>query len=111
MKKLLLLSIILLGSLMNCLSPIPQYPLNLDSEIHLSGHNNSFGIGSAKVLKKGESCYASILYQGLLDYGITQKISVDEAVFNGDITKIATIDYSSTSTLIYYKNCIIVWGE
>jgi TRL-like protein family len=70
-------------------------------------------IGPGRIQKKGESCsYGSWLF------GIAQLFyfgggnSIQLAAANGGITRIGVVDRSSLTVLaIFYRDCVIVWGE
>ncbi|WP_411821649.1 TRL domain-containing protein [Leptospira sp. 'Mane'] len=75
------------------------------------GHQNNLGNG--KVVKSGESCnYATwALNYNLIFHG--PKNSINDIAVAAGIQKIAVVDHSSFNILgpVFYKNCIIVWGE
>ncbi|MBM9575963.1 hypothetical protein JWG45_02245 [Leptospira sp. 201903070] len=80
---------------------------------HILSKSNGSLISSAKIVKKGESCsYAvSLFYYNSMYRG--PKNSVTEIAKEFGIEKIAVVDYASFSFLgpVFYKNCVVVWGE
>ncbi|MDV6236503.1 TRL domain-containing protein [Leptospira ellisii] len=80
---------------------------------HLLSKSNGHLLSSANIVRKGESCaYAvSVFYYNTIFRG--PKTSVADVAKEYGIKKIAVVDYSTFSFLgpIFYKNCIVVWGE
>lgn len=114
MKKNLIVLLLSLLALANCQSPLfTVVSLANDTEQHISGNNGSVGITSAKVVKRGESCNQIFYYYLLYNlYYSGHVVSVEEAKANGGITKVATIDYTTESSMpMFKKECIVVWGE
>ncbi|GIU70518.1 MAG: hypothetical protein KatS3mg002_1754 [Candidatus Woesearchaeota archaeon] len=64
--------------------------------------------GNAQAIKRGVSCQRSILW--LVSIGDS---SIETAKKNGNITKIASVDYEILDVLsiIYHRVCTIVQGE
>ncbi len=80
---------------------------------HLLSKSNGTLISSARVLKKGESCAYAISFFHYNTAYRGPKNSVAEIAKEFGIEKIAVVDYTSFSFLgpIFYKNCVVVWGE
>ncbi|TGK31512.1 hypothetical protein EHQ12_02065 [Leptospira gomenensis] len=80
---------------------------------HLLSKSNGHLLSSANVARKGEGCaYAvSFFYYNTIFRG--PKTSVADIAKEYGIKKIAVVDYSTFSFLgpVFYKNCIVVWGE
>ena len=78
---------------------------------HVNGDVTGNQITSAKILKSGKSCAASGLFINIFYYGSGN--SIEEAAKNAGITKIALVDRDSINVLynLFYKECVIVWGE
>ncbi|MBM9501374.1 hypothetical protein JWG44_14045 [Leptospira sp. 201903071] len=97
----------------NCIATSEPALLVSYNTQHLLSKSNGSLISSARVLKKGESCaYAiSLFYYNSMYRG--PKNSVTEIAKEFGIEKIAVVDYASFSFLgpVFYKNCVVVWGE
>ncbi len=78
---------------------------------HVNGDVTGNQITSAKILKSGKSCAVSGLILNIFYFGSGN--SIEEAAKNAGITKIALVDRDSVNVLynLYYKECVIVWGE
>lgn len=95
----------------SCISS-PMHSLFFNSTTqNLNGEVASNTLTSANILKSGKSCSVSGAIVKLFFYGAGN--SIEEAAKHGGITKIAVIDRESFSVLgdLYYKECVIVWGE
>ncbi|BDA79934.1 hypothetical protein LPTSP3_g28640 [Leptospira kobayashii] len=80
---------------------------------HLASPGHQNNLGSGKVVKSGESCnYATwFLNYNTIFHG--PKNSINDIAASAGIQKIAVVDHSSFNILgpLFYRNCIIVWGE
>lgn len=113
-QKLAIISLLFSGILLSgCIATSEPALLFSYNTQHLLSKTNGNMISSAKILRKGESCtYAiSLFYYSATFRG--PKNSVADIAQEFDIQKIAVVDYSSFSFLgpIFYKNCVVVWGE
>ncbi len=114
MKRLIILtaSILLLTVCASCVSSPVQGILFTGTEQHVYMTGGS-QIGSGQILKRGQSCsFGSYLFGFfLVFYGAGG--STADAMTNGGITKIGSVDRSSLSILgpIFYRECVVVWGE
>lgn len=92
-------------------SPNQGWVLQMSSQ-HIPGLNGTT-IGNAKLEKRGESCSISILPLNIFYYGHGR--SVQKAMQDAGIKKIAVIDYQTFSILPYFgifsQDCVVVWGE
>lgn len=63
---------------------------------------------SAEIKKKGQACAMSVLWLGLLFFAGNE--SIEKAMQNGNIKKVAVIDSESTILLsgLFVKECTIV---
>ncbi|EQA37900.1 TRL-like family protein [Leptospira inadai serovar Lyme str. 10] len=111
MKKAYYLFFIILSfTLWNCASsPFPALFYN-SSEYHASGVMDS-GPSDAKILKSGKSCGFNSIFTWL--FYSNGEGNLEEAVKNGNITKVVLVDKSTFSILgiIIARNCVIVYGE
>lgn len=66
------------------------------------------GTGNASAVKKGRACSHSVLYA--VAWGDS---SIEGAKHNGEITRIASLDYEIMAILgsVYHRHCTIVQGE
>ncbi|AOP34601.1 hypothetical protein A0128_12530 [Leptospira tipperaryensis] len=97
----------------NCIATSEPALLFSYNTQHILSKSNGSLISSARVLKKGESCSYAI---SLFYYNTTYrgpKNSVTEIAKDFGIEKIAVVDYATFSFLgpVFYKNCVVVWGE
>ncbi|XDD54586.1 TRL domain-containing protein [Leptospira sp. WS4.C2] len=109
--KYLLLSIFSLAFFTNCLTtPIPGILVNVTSQ-HVTADATGNALTSAKVEKSGKSCSFSFFLANYLFFGAGH--SVNDAVKSAGIKKIAVIDRESLSILtgLFYRECVVVWGE
>lgn len=110
--KYLLLSIFCLAFFSNCVTtPLPAY-LFANTTQHLNGDATGNMITSAKVEKSGKSCSLSGYAVNIFFYGAGN--SIEEASQHANIKKIAVIDRESLTILpfgLFYRECVIVWGE
>jgi hypothetical protein len=110
MKKqiILILSILLVFS---CISSPMQSLLFTNTTQHVNGDVSGNQITSAKILKSGKSCAVSGVIINIFYFGSGN--SIEEAAKNAGITKIALVDRDSVNVLynLFYKECVIVWGE
>ncbi|MBW0435517.1 TRL domain-containing protein [Leptospira yasudae] len=112
-KIAILFCIVSAASFTGCISTSEPAAVFSYNTQHLLSKTNGNMISSAKILKKGESCAYAI---SLFYYSTTYrgpKNSVADIAKEFNIEKIAVVDYSSFSFLgpIFYKNCVVVWGE
>ncbi|MCW7460265.1 TRL-like family protein [Leptospira bandrabouensis] len=109
--KYILLSIFSLAFFANCLTaPIPGILLTSTNQ-HVTADATGNALTSAKIEKSGKSCSFSFFIANYLFYGAGH--SVDQAVKDAGIKKIALIDRESLSILtgLFYRECVVVWGE
>ncbi|PJZ46386.1 TRL domain-containing protein [Leptospira brenneri] len=109
--KYILLAIFSLAFLTNCLTtPIPGALVNVTSQ-HVVGDATGNTLTSAKVDKSGKSCSMSFTIANYIFFGAGH--SIDEAAKSAGIKKIAVIDRDSISILtgLFYRECVVVWGE
>ncbi|EMY71292.1 TRL domain-containing protein [Leptospira vanthielii] len=109
--KYILLSIISLAFFTNCLTaPIPGV-LVTSTDQHVTADVTGNALTSAKVEKSGKSCSFSFFPANYLFYGAGHSIA--DAAKNGGIKKIALVDRDSLYILfgLFYKECVVVWGE
>jgi hypothetical protein len=66
---------------------------------------------NAKIEKKGVDCHWNVVI--ISSFFSDTSLSVKEAMEDGEITKIATVDYESVNVLgpVFYENCVVVYGE
>ncbi len=97
--------------MLNCVSSPMQSFLFTSTTQHLNGDVSGNQITSAKILKSGKSCAVSGFLINIFYYGSGN--SIEEAAKNAGITKIALVDRDSFTVLfnLFYKECVIVWGE
>jgi hypothetical protein len=95
----------------SCISSPMNSVFYTNTTQNLNGEVSTNTLSSAKILRSGMSCSVSGFLTNLFFYGSGN--SIEEAKKNAEITKIAVIDRSSLSVLgfLYYKECVIVWGE
>ncbi|TGK31509.1 TRL-like family protein [Leptospira gomenensis] len=109
-KYFLIFLVCVIALISNCSSNL--YPIYFfqSNEYHISGTQIG-GPTSAKVLKQGRSCATYSIITWLFFAG--GEGSVEEAMKDGNITKIAVIDRSTEGALgyLYSKECVIVYGE
>lgn len=81
---------------------------HLDHDYLLSGVDT---IGDARILKKGYDCHWTIFPLNVIYEG--SGMSMDRAMAQGGISKVAVVDYESINVLgpIFHENCIVVYGE
>jgi hypothetical protein len=97
--------------LVNCISTYSPGFLFNSTEEHVYKNKSFSSLGTGQIQKKIESCtYHSIIIQPLLH---VRPSSLDSLLKEHRIYKMGVVDYSSFSVLgpLYYKNCIIIWGE
>lgn len=97
--------------IVNCQSgPFPAFIYQNTSQ-HLTGDTTGNTLTSAKILKFGKSCSMSGYIINVFFYGSGN--SLEEATKNGNIQKVALVDRESLSILgiLFYRECIVVWGE
>ncbi|TGK82246.1 hypothetical protein EHQ24_13350 [Leptospira noumeaensis] len=96
----------------NCVTtPFPSYFYSYTTQ-HLNGDATGAMVTSAKVEKFGKSCSFSGFITYPFFYGSGN--SIEEATQHANIKKIAVIDRESLTILpigIFYRECVIVWGE
>ncbi|GBF50028.1 TRL-like family protein [Leptospira ryugenii] len=109
--KIHCLPILALCFFVNCLSAPMQSLLFTSTSQNVNGDVTGNQITSARILKSGKSCASSGLLINLFYYGSGN--SIEEAAKNAGITKIALVDRDSFNVLynLFYKECVIVWGE
>ncbi|WP_061245773.1 TRL-like family protein [Leptospira noguchii] len=112
MKKFISLILISLAAFVvsNCATSIFPAAIFNSSSYHVSG-NPTGGPTDAKILKSGKSCnHYSFLTWYFYSGG---EGSIAEAMKDGQITKVATIDKSTFGILglIFSKECVVVYGE
>lgn len=110
--KFLFLPILSLLFFSNCVTtPLPGYLFAYTTQ-HLNGDATGNMVTSAKLEKTGKSCSFSGIVVNFFFYGSGN--SIEEATQHGNIQKIAVIDRESLTILpfgIFYRECVIVWGE
>lgn len=104
MKKILVLSLLILGMQAVYASTIPM-PNSVIYDNTTSPYSNYFD-GSVRPVKSGEAQCTS--YFKLVSTG---KCGLKDAMNDGGITKINSIDFVSKSILFYHKAKIVVYGE
>jgi hypothetical protein len=114
MKKLSIITLILL-SILNCTTPIPSLLVNVTEE-HVYGISNGNTLGPARVEVQGESCTTSVFLLSIF-FNFPGR-SIDKAIAEGKIGRIASIDYRSVSVFpfleylnFYNMECVVVTGE
>ncbi|MDF3818616.1 TRL domain-containing protein [Leptospira sp. 96542] len=112
MKKFyLIISVFSIFLINNCVSsPFPS-AVFLNTTQHVMGDTKGLVLTSAKIQKSGKSCSMSGFLTNIFYYGNGN--SIEDAMKNGEITKISLIDRNSLSILgfLFYRECIVVWGE
>jgi len=97
----------------NCVSaPMPGLLVTKTKQHLFSGTTGGMKLQSVPIVKSGKSCsQSSWLYLAYFSYAGGG--SIQEAMDNGGLTKIATIDRESYSLFagLYYEECTVVWGE
>ncbi|MCT8333775.1 TRL-like family protein [Leptospira sp. 85282-16] len=110
--KSIYLTILSLLILSNCVTtPLPGYYFTYTTQ-HINGDATGNMITSAKLEKNGKSCSFSGFIVNFFFYGPGN--SIEEASQHANIQKIAVIDRESLTILpfgIFYRECVIVWGE
>jgi hypothetical protein len=110
--------IFLFSLFINCLgyySTSPHLAVFVDTGQHIKHNTGLRTIGNAKVQKRGEDCISSFSLVNTFVY-IRNNNSIQKAMQNAQITKIAVVDHYSTQIYpfgytIYAKDCVVVWGE
>ncbi|TGK18979.1 TRL-like family protein [Leptospira fluminis] len=90
-------------------TPLPALIFN-SSEHHVSGSPIT-GPTDAKILKSGKSCSNYSILNWLFYSG--GEGSIEEAMKDGKITRIAIVDKSAFSILsvVFSRECVVVFGE
>ncbi|TGK08759.1 TRL-like family protein [Leptospira fletcheri] len=90
-------------------TPLPALIFN-SSEHHVSGSPIT-GPTDVKILKSGKSCSNYSILNWLFYSG--GEGSIEEAMKDGKITKVAVVDKSAFSILsfIFSRECVLVFGE
>lgn len=115
MRKTIILTAlaVALSTLAGCLSSPMQAILYTGTKHTLHDRSPGSVLSDASPVKRGESCSAStyLFSVAFVFYGTGG--SIEEAAKSGGIKKIATVERSSMSVLgpIFYRECVVVWGE
>lgn len=112
MKKIkvitIVISLIILIGFSNCSTPVASLLYTGTSQHVYSSSGNL--IGSAKILKKGESCSHYIPIVNYFWYG--NGGGIEKAKQESKITKIASVDRSTFNILFFYASeCFVIYGE
>lgn len=114
MKKIAITLLILLFAI-NCTTPIPSLLLNVTEE-HVYGVTNGNTLGPAKAEVQADSCTTQVFLISLL-FNFPGR-SIEKAVADGKIGRIASIDYKTISVFPFLENfnvfnmeCVVVTGE
>lgn len=106
-----ILAIILISGTSSCITTISPGILFNNTAEHVYKDRSTSQLGSGRIMKMEKSCsYNSIVFAFLYHGKVA---SVEAVAREGNITKIAVVDYSSFNILgsLFYSNCIIVWGD
>ncbi|WP_082280901.1 TRL domain-containing protein [Leptospira kirschneri] len=113
MKKFISLIVISLAAFVvsNCATSIFPAAIFNSSSYHVSG-NSTGGPTDVKIVKSGKSCNHYSIFI-LWSYYSGGEGSIAEAMKDGQITKVATVDKSTFGILgpIFSKECVVVYGE
>jgi hypothetical protein len=97
----------------NCISsPMPGLIVTRTKQHLTSGTTGGIKLQSVSIVKSGKSCsVGSWLYVAYFYFGGGG--SIQEAMQEGGLQRIATIDRESFSVLagLYYQECTVVWGD
>lgn len=103
MKKVLtaisITASLLLGGCATTVSPVI-------GAINVSKWNGTVSNPGVSSAKSGEACAQSLF--GLFAFG---DASIETAKKNAGISKVATVDHSTTNILVYGQYCTVVYGE
>ena len=116
--KFIILFILLLFNCIGNYNTSPHYGFYVNGSHHVK-HPLAQTLGEGNIIKKGMSCVTGI---GIINFFIHErKATVEEAMKEAGITKIAVVDRSSEQYFglpriilgfsLYAKDCIIVYGE
>lgn len=103
MKNFIYLAILGFG-LTGCASSL----YNTSSPVGMIYNGSSTGISAnngVPITKTGESCFHTVLGFAIGD------ATIDDAMKNGNIAKVATVDHTSFDILVYGKQCTVVQGS
>ncbi|MBX7056620.1 MAG: TRL-like family protein [Leptospirales bacterium] len=85
----------------------------LYTNVHYSSRDTARGeaIGDGQALRSGRNCTWALAYLNYFWY--ETGASIAEAMKQGEITRIAAVDYSHDEILGagFVRECVIVWGE
>jgi hypothetical protein len=112
--KLIIYFSLLLFNCIGVYNTSPHFGLYVDGSHHVK-HPLTQTLGEGNIIKKGTSCVTGIAILNFLIH--ERKNSIEEAMKQANITKVAVVDRSTEQILnipylsFYGKDCIIVYGE
>lgn len=107
----LLIGLFFCFALTSCITTLAPGIIYNSTAEHVYKDRATSQLGSGRIIKMEKSCtYNSIIFAPFY-HG--KPSSVESIAREAKITKIGVVDYSSYSLLgvLYYSNCIIVWGD